>query len=1160
MGHFRVQGVGGLKGKILLSVLFVLALLTVSSIPIGPQRPTAHQRFETAPPLDAPWRGTGLDQIPGNTTNQTTPEVNGTWDPSTGPNHDSTKDTLDALDHPDKSTIGDVLFYVEPASEPRYWRMKAFDQFDGESWSMSSTTYETYSGLPVGTGVAGQVTGHEVTYRITYNGSTVGYLPTALYTTRLWGMVPGRSAVYRDPYGDFLTVGDKAHAYNFSAYSYDFPVTLLNASRPGSDPAMEPYLQLPSNMSGRVKALALELGAQASSPYGKALVLTSHLRDNYGYNFNAQVPPASQRDDIVDWFLFDAREGRSPEFATALAVLLRSNGIPARVAEGYALGDLVNGIRVVRNGHEHAWVELYLYGVGWLALEATGSSVSPQGATGVSSDGGDTTVQDGNGTSFGTGGGTTSTEPPGGTSNSTKVGSIALKSDRDTVWKGDLFHVYGDVKGLGNPGPMGMTIYLQSMAGFGNGNRTGDLIVAGKGQVTDGHFDVLCSPDRTRVGPNWVLAMAQGVANGTTLLAKSPGGNLSIKVKSKAAFDVNVLDTFPKDDIATVKFVLSDAGGIPNGGRPVDVTWAGNTWTVVTLEPSTVATFKVTENAGAYALALVFKGDSYLNATNWTRTIAVSDNKTVMDVTLDPPSTTVVAGDSKHVSITLQTSGGLLIHERVEISLDKTQLTSGYPNGMPMSITFPRGSVGAGNHSLHVTYTGSKEHPPASVSFDLKVLGTTKVLLGSKRVSIGESVVLSPVLEDNLNRPLEGQLLQMTWAFPSGHNGHLSAMTDEDGKADFTLDSFGETPGVANFTVTFGGTQEFTGSFTNARVTLSSPTVLMADFPARLVRQTEFVVTGRLFDFKGEGLQGQTVWLVFNNAAAGSATTMADGSLQFKAVASLVVPLGPARLAVRFDGTDILDAQQNVSPIAVYGMPQVSIDGPSTVDSGKDYRYTVMLLDDGSIPLTNRPIEIKVSGAVEGHYSVVTDASGRAAFTVKATGNEVQINAIFMGDGYLLPASGVKVVGVTIWGLLEAIGAIMVIIVVIMVIVNYMSGRRELRAAEEAVARARGGTAGDRYRRAIYRTYRSMSRLFERRGVGRDVAVTVREYETEVSKELPVDGDALGTVTGVFEEARYSDHVLAQGHVNLARKGLNRIDSDLRSTVEDVKATGPSRK
>jgi transglutaminase-like putative cysteine protease len=1152
--------VGGLKGKILLSVLLVLALLTVSSIPIDPQRPTNHQRFETAPPLDAPWRGTGLDQILGNQTNQTGPDVNATWDPTMGPDHDSTKDTLDALDHPDKSTVGDVLFYVEPASEPRYWRMRTFDQFDGETWYMSSASYETYTGLPVGTDVAGQVTGHEVTYRITYNGSTVGYLPTALYTTRLWGMVPGPSAVYRDPYGDFLTVGDQAHAYNFSAYSYDFPVALLNASKSGNDPSMQPYLQLPSNVSIRVRALAQELGNKASTPYGKALALTSYLRDNYGYNFNAQVPPSSKRDDIVDWFLFDAREGRSPEFATALTVLLRLNDIPARVVQGYALGDLVNGVRVVRNGHEHAWVEVYLYDVGWLALEATGSSVSPQGATGVSSDGGDTTVQDGNGTSFGNGGGTTSEEPPGATSNVTKVGSILMWTDRKTVWKGDLFHVYGDVQGLGHPGSMEVTVHLQRMSGFGAGNRTGDLVVAGKGKVTAGRFDVLCSPDGTRVGPNWIQATAQVISNGTTLFAKGTAGNLNITVKSRATFDVNVLDTFPKDDFATVKFALSDAGGIVYGGRSVEVTWANNTWTALTLDPSTVVSFKVTEPAGAYALVLGFKGDDFLNATHWTRTIAVNDNRTVMSVSLDPPSTTVVVGDSKHVGITLQTSGGVLINDRVNISLGTTQLASGYPNRIPIAITFPPGSISAGNHTLHVTYQGSTEHPPASVSFDMKVLGTTKVLLGSKRVSIGEKAVLSPVLEDNLNRPLGGQQLQVSWAFPNGRNWQLSARTDDDGRADFARDTAGETPGVTNVTVTFGGAKEFTGSFTKARVTLSSPTVLMADCPARLVRETEFVVTGRLFDIKGGGLRGQTVWLVFNGAAAGSETTMADGSFQFKAVASLMVPLGPARLAVRFDGTDLLDAQQNVSSIAVYGMPQLSIDGPSSVDSGKEYRYTVMLLDDGSIPLTNRQIEIKVSGAAEGHRTVVTDASGRAVFTVKATGNDVLINATFNGSGYLLPASGVKAVRVTIWGLLEAIGAIMVIIVAIMLVVNYLSGRRELRAAEEAVARARGGMASDRYRRAIYRTYRSMSRLFERRGVGRDDAQTVREYETDVSKELPVDGEALGTVTGVFEEARYSDHVLAQGHVNRARKGLNRIDSDLRSSAEDIKATGPSRK
>jgi len=1055
--------------------------------------------------------------------------------------HDSSADTLDPLDRPDKNTLNDILFYVEPTTEPRYWRMKAYDLFDGSSWRMSSSSVEPYTGLPLETGMAAGFQGHEVTYRITYNGSTIGYIPTALYTTRLWAMDPAGSAVYTDGYGDFLTRGDRAHAYNFSAYVYELPEDQLNASAPGSDPSMAPNLQIPSNVSGRVKALAQELGTRASTPYGKAKATADFLGENYRYDYNAPSPTAAERADLMDWFLFEAREGRSPEFATALVVLLRFEGVPARIVEGYALGDIVDGKRVVRNGHEHSWAEAYIHGTGWIALEATGTEVSPQGASGTSSDGTDSTVHQGGGN--GTGGGTTSKDPTENLTNITTVGNITLGSDKDPVWKGDLFHVSGVVEGQGIPATMEMTVYLQAIDP-GTGRATGTMVVAGKGLARNGRFTVLCSPDKTPVGPNIVLASAEGRSNGTLVLVTKPNGALNLTIMSASGFGVDAPDTFLKDAPATVRFSLVDVGGLTYGGLNVTIFWASRNWSVVTGGPTTEATFMVPEPVGRYPLALAFEGGRYLTGAYWKKDIDVNDTRTLLSASLDPDTLNVTVGDSKHVSVSLQTSGGLLIDEPVEVSLDQVKLALGRPNGLPIPITFLQDKISAGDHMLIVAYNGSDEHPKASVTFPMKVVGRTKIILGPKRISVGDKAVLAPRLVDNLNRPLSEQPMEISWKFSRGRVDHLSAKTDDEGKVEMVLDTFGEDPGKVDITLSYKGSPDYLGTFTLAQISLSSPTVLMAEFPSMLVRQMEFTVQGRLFDRKGHGIPGERITVAYNGSEIGEVTTMADGSFLFTAEPSLLIPLGPAVLTARFDGTATLDPGYNATRLLVYALPQVRIDGPDVVDTGKDYDYALTLMDDRSNPLAGRTLVVNVTGARP--RSVVTDASGRVSFKVRATGGALSINATFAGEGYLLPSSGLRESRVTIWGMLEGIAAIMIAIIVTLAVANYMFNKRQLKEAEVAITRTEGVRAADKYRRAIYRTYKALSRLFEGKGVRRHEAETVREYETDVSGRLPVDNRALGTVTGIFEEARYSDHILAQGHVDKAKKGYDRIDKGLR--------------
>ncbi len=130
------------------------------------------------------------------------------------------------------------------------------------------------------------------------------------------------------------------------------------------------YLQLPANLPQRVRELAAKVTAGLDNPYDKAKAIEAYLRD---IPYNDQIPAPPPGRDAVDWFLFDFRQGYCDYYASAMVVMARSVGIPARLASGYARGefDSKRGIWIVRERDAHSWPELYFPGYGWVPFEPT---------------------------------------------------------------------------------------------------------------------------------------------------------------------------------------------------------------------------------------------------------------------------------------------------------------------------------------------------------------------------------------------------------------------------------------------------------------------------------------------------------------------------------------------------------------------------------------------------------------------------------------------------------------------------------------------------------------------------------------------------------------------------------------------------------------------
>lgn len=134
-----------------------------------------------------------------------------------------------------------------------------------------------------------------------------------------------------------------------------------------------------SGISDRVAQLAREVTAGAEKPYEQAKALAAYFNSSeFAYSTVGPVVPPDG--DLVDTFLFaeNGRSGYCQYFASAMALMARSLGLPARVAAGFSPGeDAGNGLWLAREANAHMWVEIYFPGYGWQIFEAT-KSVNPR--------------------------------------------------------------------------------------------------------------------------------------------------------------------------------------------------------------------------------------------------------------------------------------------------------------------------------------------------------------------------------------------------------------------------------------------------------------------------------------------------------------------------------------------------------------------------------------------------------------------------------------------------------------------------------------------------------------------------------------------------------------------------------------------------------------
>ena len=279
---------------------------------------------------------------------------------------------------------------VVAATRPLYLRTATYDEYTGRGFRRSESMRRDVAPgdylFPVATSERPTEPDAVEVERITIEmRQTIGRsLFTAGSPLRVYA-----PTVVIEPGGDPLLGGiehanplGEGEAYELSvAISTATQAELGTAGEAYPPEVRERYLDTPG-LTLRVAQLAQDVTANATNNYQRADALARYLQGDpsFAYATTAAVPPAGE--DLVDFFLFDEQFGRSgycEYYSSAMVLLARSLGLPARVAVGFAPGEREadGDTYLVREAQAHAWAEVYFPGYGWQIFEAT-KSISPR--------------------------------------------------------------------------------------------------------------------------------------------------------------------------------------------------------------------------------------------------------------------------------------------------------------------------------------------------------------------------------------------------------------------------------------------------------------------------------------------------------------------------------------------------------------------------------------------------------------------------------------------------------------------------------------------------------------------------------------------------------------------------------------------------------------
>jgi transglutaminase-like putative cysteine protease len=273
-----------------------------------------------------------------------------------------------------------VVMTVE-ADRPSYWRGTTYDTWDGRTWSrggalnFSSLLPQPGNWQAVIPSPEDPAVDQGIPSRQTFTVHAP-YLeelfaaasPVRVRSDRPVGQLADGTLVVR--HDDALGNGS---SYTVESRIPNATTARMEAAPPVPVPRNVQELDLAQPpATARLRLLADSITAHAPNAYAKEQAITAWLGQHTKYSLNAPASPKGAK-DAVDYFVFESKRGWCEQIASALTVMLRLEGVPARVATGFATGDAdaFTGRYTVRERDAHAWTEVYFPGIGWQGFDPT---------------------------------------------------------------------------------------------------------------------------------------------------------------------------------------------------------------------------------------------------------------------------------------------------------------------------------------------------------------------------------------------------------------------------------------------------------------------------------------------------------------------------------------------------------------------------------------------------------------------------------------------------------------------------------------------------------------------------------------------------------------------------------------------------------------------
>ncbi len=372
-----------------------LAILVTVPVPDGPAS-LGLPALSTGTPTPSPGSLVGPDGAPAATT------------PS-----DGTRGSLgqvggypgfsETLDTSVRGGLNDDIVMRVRSPEPAFWRGQTFTAFDGRIWSVSPDLGSPQSGPEIelrptiGDVVGSGVASDELiqTYFVETDLPNVVFAAqraeTVIFDGTIWARPDGalRSNVTLTEGSVYTVVSERLRVTPEILRSQgDVSGFFASFTDAGARALLDPFLALPESTTERTIELADRLRSPGQSTYDTVLAYQAWLAANTRYDLDAPIP--DEGTDAVDDFLFETQLGFCEQIASTLAIMLRSQGVPARLATGYLPGerDRVSGVWKVRASDAHAWVEVWFPQTGWEPFDPT-ADVPLAGEANIGTVGGD---------------------------------------------------------------------------------------------------------------------------------------------------------------------------------------------------------------------------------------------------------------------------------------------------------------------------------------------------------------------------------------------------------------------------------------------------------------------------------------------------------------------------------------------------------------------------------------------------------------------------------------------------------------------------------------------------------------------------------------------------------------------------------------------------